>query len=160
MSTPRQYLVGAVVAALAIPVGVAGCSTQPSDDTVTQKLQASIAKEVPHVTAAIADLGHDGTARTVIVRIYLDDTQPTVVASAVEKAIGLAWHSTSTKPSSVIISAVDGSEPSGASTSDLGGIDLAATAASLGFLVPGVGRDRLIVNARALAEHYGPWQSK
>ena len=160
MSTPRQYLVGAIVAALAIPVGVAGCSAQPSDDAVTGQIQASILREVPHVTGAVTDLGHDGTARTVVVRLYLDSAEPTVVASAVEKAVGLAWSGTSTMPSSVIISAVDGSEPSGASTSDLGGIDLATTAATLGFPVPGVGRDRLIVNARALAEHYGSWQSK
>ena len=160
MSTPRQYLVGAIITALAIPVAVAGCSTQPSDDEVTSSMSDAIVSQVPHVRGVLVDLGQDGTSRVVIVRLFLDDAQQSTLTTVVEKVVGIAWRSTPTDPSSVIVSAVDGPKPGGATTSDVGGIDLTATASALGFTEPAVDLSRLSVGESELVAHYGPWSSK
>ncbi len=120
----------------------------------------AIASEVPHVRAAVVDLGNDGTSRVVVMRIFMDDTQQSALTAAVEKAVGLAWRSTPTDPSSVIVSVVDGPEPHGAGTDDVGGIDLRATASALGFTAPAIDVSRLSVGERELVAHYGPWSSK
>ncbi|MCU1413966.1 MAG: hypothetical protein JWN80_1306 [Microbacteriaceae bacterium] len=158
MSTPRQYLVGAVAAALAIPIALSGCVMQ-SDSEVTSGLQKTLASQVPHATGAVVGLASDGAERTVAVRLYVDDDQPAVVTAAVDKAVGLAWAGMPSEPSSVVISVVDGAEPAGASTSDSGGLDLSAAAADLGFRVPGIGRDSLIIYRSELAKKYGSWHA-
>lgn len=159
MTTPKQYLVSAVAAAIAIPAVLSGCTAQPSDSEVSTSLQKSMSSEVPHVTSALVSLGHDGSERTVVVRLYLDDVQQPVLTDAVDKATGIAWLGTPTEPSSVIISLVDGLEPPGASTSDIGGVNLSATASALGFQGGNTAPDGLIIYRVDLAKKYGAWHA-
>ncbi|MEP6481216.1 MAG: hypothetical protein ABJA94_04325 [Rhodoglobus sp.] len=157
MNTRRQRIMGAVIASAAIPGLLVGCAPgpkAPSNDEIRASIAAAV-EAVPTVTGSLVNVAIAGVgARSLRVKLYVDDVSPTSLAATIDAALKATWQASSFTPGHISISAVDGPKPQDATMASLDGVDLAPVQQALaieGRLNLGV----LTVGVLALSARYG-----
>jgi len=154
MTTRTKYFAATMAAALLCLAALTGCSQATSDSEVSRTLESALAKPVSHATSVSVGMGYDGPEqRTVSVRLYLDTSDDSVVTSSVDRALRTVWKTSPVRPSSIVVSVVEGPKPTDGTKGT--GLDLTTAATALGIPVPEVARDLLLVRASVLQKRYG-----
>ena len=158
--TTRRPLLTALAAALAVPLGVAGCASGSTDAEITRALESAIVAAVPHSTGVFVGLGYSGASnRTVVVNLYLDSDDTSIVSAAVDSGLKTVWAAIAVEPVSVGISATAGQKPHDAERYEPNALDPRPVASALGIDPKHVIHHLIDLDAATLVARYGAWQA-
>jgi hypothetical protein len=155
--TKARFLV-VIAAGLALAALLSGCVALPNS-VITSDVGAAVSKAVPEAHGILVGVSYDGSParRAIYVKVYIGRGGSPDLSSIVNRALKAAWASSPVAPVGIGLAVVDGPKPADASTAQVDGVDLSATAKKLGFDGAWLGLRDLEVPDSGMAKIYGAW---
>jgi hypothetical protein len=148
----------AIVAALAVPLGLVGCSTGVSDDNAKAIIESSVVS-VDHVTGAYIGFTSSGAqGKGVLVNLYLDSGDVADLTAAADGTLRAVWTSSPFKPAFVHFSLSTIPKPDNAMRLEGNAINPAEVLSALDIDGSTSVRQLIMVEASSLTARYGEWQ--
>ena len=147
----------ALAAALAVPLGLAGCASAPADGDIESVVEAQVLT-VPHVTGAFVGLASSGpSGRTLLVNIYVDSSDAATLATVADASLAAIWGGVPIRPVTVSIALAPVPKPDPAYRLEGDAVDPGPIASALAIDGSKVVRQLLVVDAASMDARYGVW---
>jgi hypothetical protein len=163
MNDQTRRMAAALLLGLAAPT-LAGCSPEQSamKKEDGRAIEAAVASAVPEAAGAFASFAWSGAPNTqsILVRVYVDQTDPTFLAATAETTFETVWRNALREPSSISFQAAEGARPSQPASDTLGNLDLAPLGEQFPEAHLGIAGQVLKLSRDELADRYGPWSGK
>jgi hypothetical protein len=147
-------LTAAVAAALALPLGLTGCTASP-DDT-RSVVAAAVSAADPAITDVFVTTGSGLAGTSIRVRVYIEPEDTAGVARILDASLQAILVGAPERPASFAIDVAEGAKPSTVNL-NAGSIDLEDAARAVG-LYEHYSDDTLTGATDVLEERYGRWE--
>lgn len=146
-------LTAVIAAAIAVPMGLTGCTTPPNE--MQSVVAAAVTAADPDITDVYVTTGSGVAGTSIRVRVYVQPLDTDGIARVIDESLKAILVSAPERPASFTLDVAEGSKPSDVNL-NVGAIDLEA-AARAADLYEHYSDDALTGPTDVLEERFGTW---